>query len=106
MGSPILEADELPSDAVVSVTFDDCNVPLLFSELVMNRQVLRHPAVKQLQPISEMEHDRELDLVMTSPPSYELESDPNVTTSNRHLLLPLAKRASYYEDFHKVIIKY
>ena len=102
MGPPVQEVDTIPADAVVSVTIENGEVPLIFAELVQNQQVLQHPMVEQLSPISVMEHDRELDLDIVSPNSYVVESDPNVASSNRHFLLPLATRAAYFEDFHKV----
>ena len=102
MGPPIQEVDELPADAVVSLTIEDGEVPLIFAELIQNQQVLQHPMVEQLTPVAAMEHDRELDLEIVSPNSHIIESDPNVTSSNRHFLLPLATRAAYFEDFNQV----
>ena len=77
-------------------------IPVLFSEMIQNRTVLQHPAIQQLQTLGELEQDKELDLVITPTPGVNVESDPNVLGNNRHLLLPLAQRASFWEDPSKV----
>ena len=86
----------------MTLNITDGEIPVLFAEMVQNRTVLDHPSIKQLQPLSELEHDKELDLVITPTPGVTIESDPNVLGNNRHLLLPLAQRASFWEDPNKV----
>ena len=77
-------------------------VPMLFSELVQNRQVLDHPAVQQYRPIKELETDKELQLIISPQPDRIVPSDPNVVDSNDHILTPLAIRAAYREDSESV----
>ena len=101
-GLSLVEATELPPDSVLTVAIEDNEIPFLYSELVQNQIVLSHPAVKQLQPLSRLEHDPELDMSITPQPTQIIESDPNVAQSNHHLLLPLAQRAAFYEGLTPV----
>ena len=105
MDSRLVEATELPPDSVLTVAIEDNEIPFLYSELVQNQIVLSHPAVKQLQPLSSLEHDPELDMSITPQPTQIIESDPNVAQSNHHLLLPLAQRAAFYEGLTPVSTK-
>ena len=77
-------------------------VPMLFSEVIQNRQVLDHPAIQQYQSVKELETDKELQLVISPQPDRVVSSDPNVVDTNDHVLAPLALRAAYREDSDSV----
>ena len=97
--------DELPSDAVLTVSTHDMEIPLLFSELVRGQQIIEHEAVVPLRSIPTLEHDDELQLMIHPQPDRTVESDPNVMDSSDHVLLPLAERSAYREDSESVSIK-
>ena len=68
----------------------------MFSHLVVNRQVLQHPAVKQHQEVPFIEHDARLDLLTATPRDslYEL----NEEMTHDHVLSPSMIRAAHTEQ--------
>ena len=88
----------MPAETVLTLEIEQQEVPVLFSQLVQNGTVLDHPAVQQHRPIPQLEQDTYLNLVIQGSADIPTPSDPNGAMTHRHVLSPLAERASQLEQ--------
>ena len=89
---------ELPSDTLLTLEVENQDIPILFSQLIVDGQVLQHPAVKQHQEIPSTTLDTQLDLLVPTTLNSETSLDSSTEISHDHILSPLMVRAANAEQ--------
>ena len=90
---------------MVTLDVEAQEIPVLMSHLIQESGVLDHPNVTQINPIPDLERDKELDMELSVQPGQFIETDPNNMQNQDHLLQPLASRAAMLDNRDLVRIK-
>ena len=88
----------MPQDTLLTLRIEEHEIPILFSQLCVDGQILSHPAVVQRQELPEVEHDSYLNLFVQGTTSHAPSNDPNAPISSSHTLAPLMERAARCEE--------
>lgn len=88
----------MPAETILTLEVENSEIPVLFSQLIQNGQILDHPAVQQQQEVPNLEQDTYLNMVIQRSPTEASPSDPNAPMTSHHVLSPLAARASLLEQ--------
>ena len=87
----------MPPDTIMTLQIEDQDIPILFSQLCVNGEIMNHPAVVPRQQPPQLEHDDQLKMVVQGSPTLLPASDPNITVDANHILAPLMERAAQRE---------
>ena len=88
----------MPANTLLTLQIENQDIPILFSQLCIEGQVLDHPAVIQRQEIPQLEHDPDLNMLIQGSVTNTPSSDPNGEITADHVLAPLVERATHYEQ--------
>ena len=87
----------MPPDTILTLQVEDQDIPVLFSQLIVNGEIMSHPAVVPRQQPPQLEHDDQLKMVVQGTPNMLPASDPNIAVDANHILAPLMERAAQRE---------
>ena len=83
---------------MLTLEIENQDIPILFSQLIVDGHVLQHPAVKQHQDIPCTLLDPQLDLLVQTTSVFDSSRDAKYEISHDHVLSPLMIRASHAEQ--------